>query len=416
MKINKNSNLVILLLVFLIAQGVSAQVTTPVSLESAIGIALKNNKRIQAARHNEQAKAWLRQSAYDIPKTTVDADYGQFNSRLNDTRFGVSQTFNFPTVYTRQKKALTEGYRVAQVQVQLTEQDLKSQVRQWFYEWNWLQHKKELLQYADSIYRQMEQKSELRFKTGETNILEKSASQSARQFYTNQLQMIQQDIAIALKSFNTVLQDSVRYAPQKTILKMDEKGLSEKRPVENLPAVTVWQHEAEGARWRWKTERARMLPDITLGYNNLSITGFQTNASGQEVFYDTGHRFSYINAGISLPLFFGSQSARSKAAKAEWKQYSAQAEAVKTELSAQMDNAISELEKYRESLNYFETQGLANAKTIIDAANSQLNNGDIDYLQWVLVVNQAITIKNEYLDTVNNYNKAVTWVQSLNNL
>lgn len=414
MKKNNIGTITILLLTFLFTDALWAQET--VSLDRSVAVAIQNNKRMQSARYNEQSKNWLRQSAYDIPKTAVDMDYGQFNSRFNDTRFGVSQTFNFPTVYTRQKKALTEGYRVAQVQTQLTEQELKAQVRHWYYEWIWLQQKKELLHYADSIYRLMEEKSMLRFKTGETNILEKSASQSARQFYTNQLNMINQDIAIALKSFNTVLQDSITYTPKMTAIKMEEQGIAEKQAVENLPAVKLWEHEAEGARWRWKTERARMLPDITLGYNNLSITGFQTNASGQEMYYDTGYRFNYVNAGISVPLFFGSQSARSKAAKAEWQLYTAQAAAVKVELNARLDNAVKELEKFRESLKYYESQGLANAKTIIDAANSQLNNGDIDYLQWVMVVNQAITIKNEYLDTVNNYNKAVITVQSLNNL
>ncbi|HRB71579.1 MAG TPA: CusA/CzcA family heavy metal efflux RND transporter [Flavobacterium sp.] len=415
MKKNKNNNMLLFLFGFLISGGLWAQEMVPVSLDQSVAIAIKNNKRIRAARHNEQSKEWLRQSAYDIPKTNVDVDYGQFNSQFKDTRFGISQTFNFPTVYSRQKKAFTEGFRAAQAQTQLTEQELKAQVRLWYYELIWLQHKKELLHYADSIYRLMEEKSKLRFKVGETNILEKSASQSARQFYTNQFNMINKDIAIAQRSFNTVLQDSIVYVPEVSIIKMDEKGRFEKSSAENLPAVKVSQYEAESARWRWKTERARMLPDITLGYNNLSITGFQTNASGQEVYYDSNQRFSYINAGISLPLFFGSQSARSKAAKAEWDYYKTQAEAIKTELSAQQLNAAKELEKFRESLQYYESQGLENARTIIDAANSQLNNGDIDYLQWVLVVNQAITIKNEYLDTVNNYNKAVIRVQSLNN-
>jgi cobalt-zinc-cadmium resistance protein CzcA len=72
--------------------------------------------------------------------------------------------------------------------------------------------------------------------------------------------------------------------------------------------------------------------------------------------------------------------------------------------------------KYKESLSYYENEGLKNATIIIDTANSQLENGDIDYLQWVLVVNQAITIKNEYLDRINDYNKAVIDWQTLNNL
>ena len=209
MCIRDSNNLILFLFGFLISGGLWAQEMVPVSLDQSVAIAIKNNKRIRAARHNEQSKEWLRQSAYDIPKTNIDVDYGQFNSQFKDNRFGISQTFNFPTVYSRQKKALTEGFRAAQAQTQLTEQELKAQVRLWYYELIWLQHKKALLQYADSIYRLMEEKSKLRFKVGETNILERSASQSARQFYTNQFNMINQDIAIAQRSFNTVLQLSL---------------------------------------------------------------------------------------------------------------------------------------------------------------------------------------------------------------
>ncbi len=411
-----NSATVTIIMLLLIALNGYAQQPDNVTLQQSIDIALKNNNRVKAAKYNEQSKIHLGKSGYDLPKTLIDADYGQFNSRVNDTRFGISQSFNFPTVYTRQKKALTAGAEAAKAQTQLTEQQVKASVRTLYYELLWLNSKRELLKHADSIYRLMEEKSQLRFKVGETNVLEQSASQSARQYYTNQLNMIQQDIEITLRSFNAVLQDSVDYIPQAGNIKIDFSPVTEMQSADNLPLSKLWQNETEAAKWRWKAERARMLPDFNLGYNNLSITGFQTNAAGQDTYYDNSHRFSYITAGISIPLFFGSQSAKNMAAKAEYQNYQAQATAVKTELSAQLANAVKEVEKYSTSLEYYETEGLANAQTIITAANNQLGNGDIDYLQWVLVANQSITIKNEHLDTINNYNKAVILLQTLTNL
>lgn len=413
----KNIGKIATIVVLLFAvSGLYAQQPEKISLQQSINIALKNNNRVKAAQYNEQSKGYLSKSAYDLPKTVIDADYGQFNSRVNDTRFGISQSFNFPTVYTRQKKALTAGAEAAKAQTELTQQQVKANVRMLYYELQWLNSKQELLKYADSIYRLMEEKSQLLFRVGETNVLEKSASQSARQYYTNQLNMIQQDVDIVLRSFNAVLQDDMSYVAQADSIKINFSRLAETQSVNNLPLSKLWQHETEAARWRWKTERARMLPDFTIGYNNVGITGFQTDAAGVDAYYGSSYRFNYITAGISVPLFFGSQSAKNKAAKAEYQNYEAQSNAVKTELSAQLANAVKEKEKYSNSLNYYETQGLANAQTIINAANDQLGNGDIDYLQWVLVVNQAITIKNEYLDTVNNYNKAVIALQTLTNL
>jgi heavy metal efflux system protein len=392
------------------------QAPIPASLNQSIDIALKNNRTIKGAKHNEQSKQFLQKSAYDIPKTAVDADYGQFNSRQNDTRFGISQTFNFPTVYTNQKKAFKENYYAAQAQTQLTTQQVKANVRNLFYDLVWLQSKKKLLVYADSIYSLLEEKSDLRFKNGAANVLEKTASQSGRQFYTIQLGMIDKDIDITLTSYNRVLQDSLTYLPVADSIKIDFKNLQEIPLVEQLPAVQFSKHESEAAKWRWRTERSRMLPDITIGYNNISIIGTQTNASGQDTYYGSSNRFSYINAGLSIPLFFGSQSAKNKAAKAEWQTYETQLVAKKIELTTALENAVKEIFKYEEALKYYEQQGLKNANIIIEAANSQLSNGDIDYLQWVLEVNQAITIKTEYLDLVHSYNTAVITLQTLNNL
>lgn len=408
--------LTLLLVALLVTASVQSQ-QKPVSLDESLSIALQNNRRIKSAHLNEKSKEQLQKSAYDIPKLALDADYGQFNSAVNDSRFGVSQTFAFPTLYTHQKKALQENYNAAKVTSQLTSQQIKSNVRSLFYYYIWLNSKKELLAYADSIYRLMEQKSDLRYRAGETNVLEKSASQSARQFYTNQLTMVNKDIAITLKSFNTILQDSVVHVPiSANIIHDFAISLNEKINTTELPQIQLSNHEAEAAKWKWKAEQAKLMPDITVGYNNLSIIGTQTSNAGQEVYYDSSHRFSYVNLGVSIPLFFSSQSSRNKAAKIEYENYKMMAESVKVEMTTEIANAVSEAEKYKESLNYYENEGLKNATVIIDAANSQLENGDIDYLQWVLVVNQAITIKNEYLDRINDYNKAIINLQTLTNL
>src|SRR5690606_5304992 len=152
------------------------------------------------------------------------------------------------------KKALRENYNAAKAESQLTTQQIKSNVRNLFYYYTWLKSKKELLVYADSIYRLMEQKSDLRYKAGETNVLEKSASQSARQFYTNQLKMVNRDIVITLKSFNTVLQDSIVREPFAENIKNDfTVSLTEKTNSDDFPQLKLSTHQAEAAKWRWKT-------------------------------------------------------------------------------------------------------------------------------------------------------------------
>jgi cobalt-zinc-cadmium resistance protein CzcA len=54
---------------------------------------------------------------------------------------------------------------------------------------------------------------------------------------------------------------------------------------------------------------------------------------------------------------------------------------------------------------------------LIESASKKLNAGEIGYLEWVMVINQAIQGQNEYLGYVQQLNEAAIEVEklSLNN-
>jgi cobalt-zinc-cadmium resistance protein CzcA len=63
--------------------------------------------------------------------------------------------------------------------------------------------------------------------------------------------------------------------------------------------------------------------------------------------------------------------------------------------------------QYNETVNYFEQTGLKNASLIIETANKQFSSGLINYLEWIMLVNQATTVKNDYLDAVHRLNESI---------
>lgn len=412
---NINVNKKAIMLVFLLLGGnlCFAQNITP---DDAVNIALKNNRLIQGARLDEQAAARLQHSGFDISKTQLSADYGKVNSISNDTRFGVNQSFSFPSVYSNQKRTLRAGYLVSQAQTRLTEQDIRTSVRQLFYEYLSLTERQKLLLYADSIYKLFESKSNLRFKTGAANILEKTAAETHRLQIANQLNLLNKDISITLRQFNLLLQDTVTYIPQAESTQIDAPLLPADTALvtSNLPQIELAGNQQEAARYRWQTEKARLLPDFMIGYNNQSMIGTQL-VNGQEVHYGGSNRFSYFSAGISIPLFAKAQSSRAAAAKLEWQRSLRQTDYLTMQLRTEYANAVEQVQKFRESLLYYEAQGLKNADVIITTADQQFQSGGIDYLQWVILVDQAITIRSEYVDVLNSYNQSVIQLLKLNN-
>ena len=48
-------------------------------------------------------------------------------------------------------------------------------------------------------------------------------------------------------------------------------------------------------------------------------------------------------------------------------------------------------------------------------AQQMLANGDINFLQWTVLVNQAINTQSQYLDAVYNLNQGIIELNSLTN-
>jgi cobalt-zinc-cadmium resistance protein CzcA len=66
-----------------------------------------------------------------------------------------------------------------------------------------------------------------------------------------------------------------------------------------------------------------------------------------------------------------------------------------------------------ETLRYFENTALKNASIIFETANKQFINGELNYLEWVMLTNQAISIQSNYLDAVKNLNESIIQINYL---
>jgi cobalt-zinc-cadmium resistance protein CzcA len=57
------------------------------------------------------------------------------------------------------------------------------------------------------------------------------------------------------------------------------------------------------------------------------------------------------------------------------------------------------------AVQYFENTGLKNATLILSVANKQFESGEINFMEWVILTNQSITIQSNYLDAIKNLNE-----------
>ncbi len=390
-------------ILLLLSAATQAQQT--VTVEQALSIAAQNNLSLKSARLNEEAGSKYKRTWLDIGKTSVTAEYGQINTIYNDTRFGVSQGFSFPGVYVQQKRLLNENYLATQTETRLTAVELNARVKTVYYQLLAMREKQQLLLYADSIYEAFLQKATLRYEKGETNLLEKSTAAASRSQVANQLQLLQSDMQVALQQFNRLLNDSVLHEPQ-TEAQLYNAPLPDSNGLGSTPVLVREAHLVNASMHQWRLERNKLAPDFSIGYNNMSIIG-QQNVNGTDVYFNSSKRFSTVNAGISIPLFFGSQAARIAAAKKSWLKAQNDYALITQQVQTGYDAAMAKVTKYRNSLNYYQANTLQHANAIIETANAQFARGEISYIEWTLLLNQSIGIKSEYTDLVNQYNQAV---------
>jgi cobalt-zinc-cadmium resistance protein CzcA len=383
----------------------------PYTLQAAIDTALKHNLNLQQERLKVKYAEQMQQTAVYLPPTNVVAEVGQINSALVDNKLSVSQSFSLPVAYQRQRTLLLQEWKLAQQQVAYSEFLLKRWVTTWFYHAVVIDERIKLLRYADTLQQQLLQRAEARLKAGETNVLE--ASYAALQRSSIEQQIIQwtnlrQESILQLKWLLQETND-VRLTvnePQYNALTAIDSAL-----LAQHPQMLWWQQQQAIANANYNVEKAKLLPEFNVGYVNQTFRGF----GADEKLYTTSNRFNTAQIGVGIPIFAKSQKARIRAAQTNIAIAAIGYEQQLISLKTQYQQAINKLATQLQLVQLATSTQLPKAKQIIETANLKLQKGDINYLEWVLLVNQAIQTQLEYVDKIEALNNATIQLQYLVN-
>lgn len=394
---------------FLNATPLNAQ--TPITLQQAIDTALKNNLTVKNERLRTEYRQKLIQSGTHIPATGVFGEFGQMNSAYFDTKLGVSQTISFPKVYSSQKNLLGEEWKSSVLNVNMNEAALKRLVTAAFFNLDYLQKKRVLLQQNDSLFAAFLSKATLRFNKGESNILEKTTAENQRGQIGLQLAQLQRDWELQQLQFQLLLNTTSDFVPGESEAVMTGISIPDTGTIASHPAMQYWRQQQNIAAANTKAEQAKLLPDLSLGYNLMGMKGL--GADDKE--YNSTPRFQSFQVGLGIPIFTGGQKARINASKINEQVTANEYDVHLKSFTAEYATAIKQFQKYDETVKYFENTALKNAVVIQETANKQFLSGEINFLDWVILINQAISIQSDYTEAVRSKNLAVAELNFYNN-
>lgn len=394
-----------------LAQNNQDEKPIPITLQAATDTALKNNLELKNERLRSQYQQLLIKTAKAIPPTNVSADVGQINSFYVDTRFSISQSASFPKVYANQKRFLTAEWESSVLNVGVRETALKKQVALVFYSLLYLQEKRKLLQEHDSLFTEFLNKATLRFNKGETNILEKTTAENQKGQISLQLSQLQQDIELLQIQFQLLLNSTSSYTADEKNIKMPIGGMADSTVLQSHPLMQYLKQRQQVAEAATQVERSKLSPNFNLGYGLMSIKGVGANNKT----YNSAPQFQSVQIGLGIPIFNGAQKARINAARASEQLVTSEYDVGLQTLQNTYRTALTQYEKFEKAVQYFESTALRNAELIVSTANKQFINGDINYLEWVILINQSVTIRSDYIEALRNLNESAAEINSVIN-
>ncbi|WP_053977134.1 CusA/CzcA family heavy metal efflux RND transporter [Mangrovimonas xylaniphaga] len=372
-----------------------------ITVDEAVTFALENNKGLQAyAKKTEQSQS-LVGSAFDLDQPEIYYHYDENNIAENGEPlnvFGINQSLQFPTIYGAQRKVAKQKALISSQQYLIHQRNVTKEVQKAYYNVVYLNNVLKRYTFLDSLYGQFSMAATRRYEVGETNLLEKLTAEAKQKEIAISRSQTQEDIHKAYTSLQQWMQiDSVFTVEDIKLPRLELQELD----MEAYLGIQYFNSVEELSNYSLSLERQRLLPD-------LHISVFQGTNNG-----DNAKRYNGFQAGISIPLWFGANKAKIDAAKTETLIVSDEFEDYKRQLTAKYQSLLTDLKKYEEAVNYYETTGAQLSEELTKTATKAFKNGEIDFLQYVQILESSKTIEINYLENLSQYNTTVLEINFL---
>ena len=394
---NGITSITVVVLMLFVNQG-NAQET--ISLKAAIDSAVLNNDGFKSEQYKVLIQKQQAQSVSAFSPMDAQVEFGRLNSRYYDNRLNVNQIIDFPLVYKHKKQMAKLDLAKSNLQVDLKQKELKKQISNAYFSYLILLEKRVLLQQADSIYAGYLSKAVLRIKLGEGILLEKTTIENQRIQIANQLKQIEDAIEMEIMHFQYLVNTKKRYVPEKMPNRIVFNASKDSKITENHPLMKMLDADIQMAISQHKFEKAKLLPSFQMGVVSGTMYGY----GADNVFYTHTSRFTSGQVGVVIPLL-SKQGHTIKAAQLNTRMVELASKSEKRKLEIEFEKVYRQFQTQTQIIDDLEIKALPNAKIIFETANKQFVNGEINYLEWAMLINQSISIQNDYQDALMRYNE-----------
>jgi cobalt-zinc-cadmium resistance protein CzcA len=391
-KINKSAISLAFIMFFSIAFSSQAQVNIN-SAEQAFELALENNSSLKASELNiDQAKTEKGKSLA-LGKTEFFYNYDENNIAENGAAigvFGIGQGFSFPGKYLSQSAFYnTQVDQQEQLNAHVILKS-KKRIYQLYNNLNYLEKEIELYEDLIKIYSDFENASNLKFQLGENNFLEKLTAQSKKQeanLKLNQVQWRYREVYHEFKA-NLQIEDSLNFTFP------EYSALDVKLPEMNTnPGIKYYEASILMSQKKANIEKQNLLPDFNIRY-------FQGSNR-----LPNAKLYQGIELGVAIPIWFKPQQTQIRQNLIKKDQLEFEKMNYAYQLESNLRKLKAKLERNKEGLSYYKGQGQELSKELVRSSEKAFKAGEIDYFEYVRVLDQAYYLKLNLIKSIFEFNE-----------
>ena len=354
--------------------------------DDAVSAALQNHPLARAAAFDVQARQFGHRAAGNLPNPEVNAESptGEFYT------VGVLQSFDFPTVYARQKQVARAETGLAEAGQLVGLNDLRQSVRRLYLQAQVAEYRARQWVERDSLYQAIAAAAGRQFEAGEIDFLQKTLAENEAGNVHQERLAAEQNAALARQQLTTY---AGLPAPGTLLpLSPDTAGLVLIPDVSASPVVRYEQQAVQVAEKQAGLARSRALPGFSLGYLNQGARSTPID-----------YRF---RATVGIPLWTGQYRAGRKAAESEVRAAQSRAAAQQQTVEMGLQRAQTEAASALVREKYYRQEALPRSLGLIDAATRMREAGQIDYVVYLRTLDEAFDIRRDYAAQVLILNEA----------
>jgi cobalt-zinc-cadmium resistance protein CzcA len=404
--------IIVACLIFMIGGKVVAE-NRIMTLQECIDSAIMRNEKMKIASLSLNKATTLKATAFDIPQTSVTLQQETTGSAGLDNGVTVSQDFEFPTVYIAKHKVLKAQEQHEQNNFAIARNEIIKDVTLAYYT---LLYQRELLrinQAQDSLYRQFENVAKSRYINGECSKLEPMNAERLVNTCNVALKTRQNEYEAAQREMMYLLNENTPIDPADKNLSIIVATIApENIDFASSPQGKATESEIAINKSNLSLARQQLLPEFSISATAQAMIKSFNPYNVDRTRFKQGN-FMGFEVGVSVPLFFGAQRARIKAAKSDLEISQLNQDIAKKEAENDYNNTLNRFNTAVQSLEYYTNSGAAQASELVRIANVSYNLGDINYMEYINNIETSYEMQRNYADAIYEYNQTIIYLNYL---